>query len=74
VRAARLHYFTDGGVWLEIEVPFAALPPRIAEHLRARVDAGVGPGDAGTRQDPAPAQDAGSYDAGSQPDAGERPQ
>jgi len=74
VRAARTHYFTDGGVWLEIEVPFAALPPRIAEHLRAAPDGGVTGGDAGTGQDAGTAQDAGASDAGSQPDAGRGPQ
>jgi hypothetical protein len=59
VRAVKTHYFTDGGVWLQIEVPFSLLPPRIAEHLRPRsADAGV---DAGTR---GPDGGAGSLDAG----------
>jgi hypothetical protein len=69
VRAARTRYFTDGGVWLDIEVPFAILPPRIAEHLRP---ASSGAEDAGT-----PALDAGppALDARApgQGDGGEKP-
>jgi len=47
VRAVKTHYFTDGGVWLQIEVPFSVLPPRIADHLRPAsaidgADAGLG--------------------------------
>jgi len=41
VRAAKTRYFTDGGVWLDIEVPFKILPPRIAEHLRPPSPAGA---------------------------------
>jgi len=57
VRAARTRYFTDGGVWIDIEVPFGILPARIGEHLRSpgfAADAGVDDG----------APDAGALDAG----------
>jgi hypothetical protein len=64
VRAVKTRYFTDGGVWLDIEVPFALLPPRIAEHLRAASPA-TGAEDAGT-----PAADAGAPGQG---DGGEKP-
>jgi hypothetical protein len=46
VRASRTRWFTDGGVWLDVEVPFGILPPRIAQHLRPpdlAPDAGVVP-------------------------------
>jgi hypothetical protein len=64
VRAVKTRYFTDGGVWLDIEVPFALLPPRIAEHLRAASPA-TGAEDAGT-----PAADPGAPGQG---DGGEKP-
>ena len=74
VKAAKTRYFTDGGIWLDIEVPFAILPPRIAEHLRPVADAGLR---ADERRVPA-ADDAGTSapDAGraaGQGDAGENP-
>jgi hypothetical protein len=60
VRAVKTHYFTDGGVWLQIEVPFSLLPPRIAEHLRpASADDGADAG-AGARDARAGALDAGT--------------
>ncbi|MFL5374152.1 MAG: hypothetical protein ACJ78T_09195 [Myxococcales bacterium] len=87
VRAAKTHYFTDGGVWLRIEVPFSLLPPRIADHLRPAsaidaVDAGAVDAGAATR-DAGPGgrgAGAGALDAGTgagdasvePPDAGER--
>jgi hypothetical protein len=69
VRAAKTQYFTDGGVWLRIEVPFSLLPPRIADHLRPAsaidaVDAGAGARDAGAVDAGAGARDAGAVDAG----------
>jgi hypothetical protein len=82
VRAVKTHYFTDGGVWLQIEVPFSLLPPRIADHLRpASADGGMdagaggrdaGPVDAGARDaGPMDALDAGARDASVEaPDAG----
>jgi hypothetical protein len=74
VKAAKTRYFTDGGIWLDIEVPFAILPPRIADHLRPVADAGLpadephapAADDAGT-----PVPDAGG--AAGQGDAGESP-
>ncbi|MFL5360340.1 MAG: hypothetical protein ACJ78U_05185, partial [Myxococcales bacterium] len=76
VRAAKTHYFTDGGVWLRIEVPFSLLPPRIADHLRPAsaidaVDAGAVARDAGAVDTGAGARDAGAgaLDAGAR-DAG----
>jgi hypothetical protein len=33
LRPVKTHYFTDGGVSLQIEVPFALLPPDIAERM-----------------------------------------
>jgi len=63
VRATRTRWFTDGGVWLDIEVPFAILPARIAEHLRPPGEAAP---DAGIPSDIAP-------DAGAEPrDGGAR--
>ncbi|MFL5444338.1 MAG: hypothetical protein ACJ78W_07475 [Myxococcales bacterium] len=88
VRAAKTHYFTDGGVWLRIEVPFSLLPPRIADHLRPAsaidaVDAGAVDAGAATRDAGAGGRGAGAgaLDAGTgagdasldPPDAGERP-
>jgi hypothetical protein len=66
VRAVKTHYFTDGGVWLQIEVPFSLLPARIADHLRPpSADGGVDPG-AGTFDAAAGTLDAGggARDAG----------
>jgi hypothetical protein len=63
VRAVKTHYFTDGGVWLQIEVPFSVLPARIADHLRpaAAIDgADAGPGARGRVLDAG----AGARDAG----------
>ncbi|MFL5394037.1 MAG: hypothetical protein ACJ79G_14485 [Myxococcales bacterium] len=65
VRPANTHYFTDGGVWLRIEVPFSLLPPRIADHLRPAsaidaVDAGAGARDAGAVDAGAATRDAGA--------------
>jgi hypothetical protein len=50
VRAANTHYFSDGGVSLEIEVPLDQLPPEIADRLKPP------PGDLGpaTRPEPPP--------------------
>ncbi|MFL5405071.1 MAG: hypothetical protein ACJ79O_04335 [Myxococcales bacterium] len=66
VRAAKTHYFTDGGVWLRIEVPFSLLPPRIADHLRpaSAIDAGSAALDGGAVDAGAAARDAGTVDAG----------
>jgi hypothetical protein len=66
LRAARTRYFTDGGVWLEIDVPFAILPPRIAQHLRPPPPPDLAP-DAGTLD---LVRDAGTEDLAS--DAGQR--
>ncbi|MFL5419936.1 MAG: hypothetical protein ACJ79Y_04125 [Myxococcales bacterium] len=65
VRAVKTHYFTDGGVWLRIEVPFSLLPPRIADHLRPAsaidaVDAGSAARDCGAVDAGAGAHDAGA--------------
>ncbi len=68
VRAVRTQYFTDGGVWLEIEVPFALLPQRLADHLRPPEDAR----DAGGKP-PEPAQDAGEGPVDAPQDAGPKP-
>jgi hypothetical protein len=67
VRAARTRYFTDGGVWLDIEVHFALLPPRIAEHLRPPSPATGAEPSPGEQRAPA-AEDAGTQDVA--PDAG----
>jgi len=69
VRAAKTRYFTDGGVWIDIEVPFAMLPPRIAEHLRPPSPAEGADPSRGDERVPAE-QDAGSRDVA--PDAGAR--
>jgi hypothetical protein len=77
VKAVKTRYFTDGGIWLDIEVPFAILPPRIAEHLRPVGDAGLSAdeqrapaaNDAGTSTPDA----GGAAGHGGQGDAGESP-
>src|SRR5206468_10946019 len=52
VRPVKTHYFSDGGVSLEIEVPLAMLPPEIADHLKP--PAGT-PAAAGALPQPPPA-------------------
>jgi len=34
-RAAKTHYYSDGGIALRVEVPLDELPPEIAQHLKA---------------------------------------
>lgn len=54
-RATKTHYFSDGGVSLQLEVPLDDLPPELAEKLKpppaaARPDAGAEPAsDAGAK-------------------------
>ena len=34
VRAAKTHYYSDGGIRLRVEVPLDELPPEIGQHLK----------------------------------------
>src|SRR5438128_8259828 len=47
VKAIKMHYFSDGGVSLDIEVPLDQLPPEIAQHLKAPAGAAA-PGQGST--------------------------
>jgi len=38
VRAAKTHYYSDGGISLQVEVPLDQLPPQIADYLRPPPD------------------------------------
>src|SRR5438128_4242291 len=49
VKAIKMHYFSDGGVSLDIEVPLDQLPPEIAQHLKAPAGAAA-PGQGSTQQ------------------------
>lgn len=34
LKAAKTHYYSDGGISLEVEVPLDQLPPQIADYLK----------------------------------------
>ena len=56
VKAIKTHYFSDGGVSLDIEVPLDQLPPEIGQHLKA--PKGAAAPAQGPAQSPAPGGEA----------------
>ena len=49
LRAVKTHYFSDGGISLQVEVPLDELPPEIARNLKAPAKADANAADAGAK-------------------------
>lgn len=49
LRAAKTHYFSDGGISLQVEVPLDELPPEIARSLKAPAKPDANAADAGAK-------------------------
>ena len=49
LRAAKTHYFSDGGISLQVEVPLDELPPEIARNLKGPAKPDANAADAGAK-------------------------